>query len=456
VNDESARPSARRSRRTKHLTAFLYGARVGEISEDKNGNPAFVYDEQWSTLPDAVPLSLSMPTTSARHGARQTAPFLWGLLPENPVVLDRLAREHNTSARNPVALLGVVGEDCAGAVQFLRQDRLGILNQPGSIRWLDEAEIRLRLRLLREQAGSIGRAPDETGQFSLAGAQSKTALYWDGGRWGVPSGRTPTTHILKPPMPGLQGQVENEHFCLLLARALDFVSSNSSVRRFNGEVCIVVERYDRLRETTKNEYVRLHQEDMCQALSVMPALKYQRDGGPSIKHVVHLLRDNSSAALEDMRQFVRAMVLNFVILGTDAHAKNFSVIIAPGRSRTQVRLAPLYDVISYLPYTDGTRRVRMSMSVGGNYEYDEVMPRHWERESRSCGLPADQTLADIRDIIARCPEAAADVARRCQKSGLSHPVIGQLATHIAERCARLIPLYGEEAVADAQELQAIP
>ena len=267
---------------------------------------------------------------------------------------------------------------------------------------------------------------------------------------------TPTTHILKPPMPGLLGQVENEHFCLLLARALDFVSSNSSVLRFNGEVCIVVERYDRLWETPKSEYMRLHQEDMCQALSVMPTRKYQRDGGPSIKHVVHLLRDNSSAALEDMRQFVRAMALNFVILGTDAHAKNFSVIIAPGRSRTQVRLAPLYDVNSYLPYTDGTRRVRMSMSVGGKYEYDEVTPRHWERKSRSCGLPVDQTLADIRDIIARCPDAAADVAKRCQETGLSHPVIGQLATRIAARCAQLIPLYGQEAVADAQERLAIP
>ena len=181
----------------------------------------------------------------------------------------------------------------------------------------------MRLRLLREQTGSIGRAPDETGQFSLARAQSKTALYCEGGRWGVPSGRTPTTHILKPPMAGLLGQVENEHFCLLLARALDFVSSNSSVLRFNGEVCIVVERYDRLRETPKSEYMRLHQEDMCQALSEMPARKYHRDGGPSIKHVVHLLRDDSSAALEDMRQFVRAMALNFVILEADPkHPRN--------------------------------------------------------------------------------------------------------------------------------------
>lgn len=456
MSDESTPPSRGRRRRTRHLAAFLYGARVGEVSEDKNGQPTFVYDDQWSTLSDAVPLSLSMPTTSARYGARQTAPFLWGLLPENPIVLDHLAREHNISPRNPVALLGIIGEDCAGAVQFLREDRLEVLNQPGRIQWLDEAEIGWRLRQLREQAGSIGRTPDETGQFSLAGAQFKTAFYRQGDRWGVPSGRIPTTYILKPPMPSLQGQVENEHFCLLLARALNFVSSNSSVHRFDGEVCIVVERYDRLQDTSTNEYVRLHQEDMCQALSISPALKYQRDGGPSIKRVIHLLRDNTSAALEDMRQFVRAMALNFVILGADAHAKNFSVIIVPGQRRPQVRLAPLYDVNSYLPYTDGARRPRMSMSVGGKYGFDEVMPRHWEHESKSCGLPADQTLADIRNIIARCPDAAADVARRCRENGLSHPVIAELVTRIATRCAQLIPLYGEEGVANAEERPAMP
>ncbi len=152
--------------------------------------------------------------------------------------------------------------------------------------------------------------------------------------------------------------------CLLLARVLGFASSNSSVLRFSHETCIVVERYDRFRDMSNNEYVRVHQEDMCQALSVMPALKCQRYGGPSIRHVVRLLRENSSAALEDTRQFVRGVALNFIILGTDAHAKNFSVIMAPGQSRIQVRLAPLYDVNSYLPYTDDKRSVRMSMSVG--------------------------------------------------------------------------------------------
>jgi serine/threonine-protein kinase HipA len=454
VSEESVLPTMGRNRRAKHLSVFLYGRAVGEIRQDSAGNPAFVYDEQWPTLPGNVPLSLSMPTTLARHGARHTAPFLWGLLPENPLILESLARENHASPRNPVALLEIVGEDCAGAVQFLRQDRLWILNEPGSVEWLNEAEIGSRLRLLKAQSGSIGRKPGETGQFSLAGVQSKTALYRQGNHWGVPSGKIPTTHILKPSMPGLQGQVENEHFCLSLARTLGFIASHSAVLQFDGEACIVVERYDRQLDASSGEYMRLHQEDMCQARSVMPARKYQKDGGSSIKDIVHLLRDNSSAALEDMRQFLRAIVMNFIILGTDAHAKNVSVIIAPGESGPQIRLAPLYDINSYLPYTKDTGGVRMSMSVGSKYEYDEVAPRHWERESRNCGLPTDQTLADIRDLIARCPDAAADVARRCRENGLTHPIIEVLASRIKARCTALSRLYGNEGATYAQNQPA--
>ena len=431
-----------RSRRTKNLVTFLYGHRIGEVNEGADGKPTFVYDERWPTVPGAVPLSLSMPVTTAHHSARQTAPFLWGLLPENPVVLDNLARENAISARNPVALLGVVGEECAGAVQFLRSDRLNILSEPGSIEWLEEAEIGRLLQELKEQSGSIGRAPGGTGQFSLAGAQSKTTLYRQGNRWGVPSGKIPTTHILKPPMPGLRGQVENEHFCLSLARELGFEASCSSVRQFDDEVCIVIERYDR-RRTDKFGYVRIHQEDMCQALSIMPTSKYQNDGGPSIKNITSVLRDNSSDPFRDMREFMRAIAMNFIIMGTDAHAKNFSVVIAPRYNRPQIRLAPLYDINSYLPYIEENRGIRMSMSIGGKYEYDEVMPRHWERESRNCRLPADQTRADINDLIARCPKAAADVARRCRESGLTHPVIGELVERLAARCARLRHNYEE-------------
>ena len=70
-------------------------------------------------------------------------------------------------------------------------------------------------------AMDIHRAP-----YDVAGAQAKTALLFRDGRWGVPSGSTPTTHILKLPL-GLVGgmgldlreSVENEWLCAQILAA---------------------------------------------------------------------------------------------------------------------------------------------------------------------------------------------------------------------------------------------
>jgi hypothetical protein len=45
---------------------------------------------------------------------------------------------------------------------------------------------------LNEETASAWRVESDAGRFSLAGAQPKTALLFDGKRWGVPSRRTPS------------------------------------------------------------------------------------------------------------------------------------------------------------------------------------------------------------------------------------------------------------------------
>ncbi|WP_245161737.1 MULTISPECIES: HipA domain-containing protein [Bradyrhizobium] len=106
-----------------------------------------------------------------------------------------------------------------GAVQFVPPDRLEALKtgRDDKIEWLDEPEIANRLQALREDHAAW-RLPGDTGQFSLAGAQPKTALVLRDSKWGIPSGRIPTTHILKPPTGHFDGHAENEHICLQLAR----------------------------------------------------------------------------------------------------------------------------------------------------------------------------------------------------------------------------------------------
>jgi len=99
-----------------------------------------------------------------------------------------------------------------------------------SIEWLSVDDIATLLTGLRRNPAA-GRSTDEQGQFSLAGAQPKTTLYYDRGRWGVPKGRVPSTHIFKPPVLDLEDLAYNEHFCLHLARELGMSAATSKVER---------------------------------------------------------------------------------------------------------------------------------------------------------------------------------------------------------------------------------
>src|SRR5690554_3136822 len=169
------------------LIVLLSGRIAGIVSQDRRGRLKFIYDEGWRSARGSYPLSLSMPLAASEHGHDTVDAFIWGLLPDNEFVLDRWAKKFQVSARSAFALISMVGEDCAGSVQFVRPDRLdAVLNEAGGeIEWLDERDIAARLKSLRDDHSSW-RRPGDTGQFSLAGAQPKTALLWQG-KWGLPS-----------------------------------------------------------------------------------------------------------------------------------------------------------------------------------------------------------------------------------------------------------------------------
>jgi serine/threonine-protein kinase HipA len=180
------------------------GQLLGSVTQANGGRLALEYDQRWRSLMNPTPLSLSMPVAVRTHGAPVVRSFLWGLLPDNERVLDRWARNYQVSTANPFALLCHVGEDCAGAAQLVVPDRVdSFLNGDGGVTWLEEDELADRIRVLREDPTSWHVRNRE--HFSLAGAQAKTALYFDQdtGRWGEPSGSVPTTHIIKPAVSGL-------------------------------------------------------------------------------------------------------------------------------------------------------------------------------------------------------------------------------------------------------------
>ena len=196
----------------------------------------------------------------------------------------------------------------------------------------------------------------------------------------------PTTHILKPPTGHFDGHAENEHICLMLARNLGLPAAQSKVMRFKDEVAIVIERYDR--QQSGNDIVRVHQEDICQALGVMPTKKYQNEGGPSAANIVELLRTYSTDRDADLDTFGAALGFNWLIAGTDAHAKNYSLLL----SGPDVRLAPLYDIASILPYDEvDLRNAKLAMKIGGEYKVSQIGLRQWQKFAREVRADVGRT-----------------------------------------------------------------
>lgn len=431
---------------TDILAVLLDDAVAGAITRLDQRRLRFDYDDEYRQRRTATPLSVSMPPSIRTHPDRDISPWLWGLLPDNDRVLARWARDFQVPAK-PFSLLSTpIGHDCAGAVRFAPLDEaLQVLAKPGTVTWLTEEEVAQRLRELRQDTTAwLGR--EFTGQFSLAGAQAKTALFLKEGRWGVPSGSAATSHILKPAVQGLDDHDLNEHLCLDAARRAGLIVARTRVARFADESAIVVDRYDR--RMVDSELVRIHQEDTCQALGRPPDRKYENEGGPSARDLATLFRAvmPPRAAEDAVWRFLDALIWNWLIAGTDAHAKNYSLLLRAG----DVRLAPLYDIASSLPYGTNERKLRFAMKIGGDYR---VYPYRntWDKAAADLGLDADAVLERVVRLATIAPDAFSDAANEEDVVALDRPLPQRLVDLVADRAKRCRAILPTAATARAMQ-----
>lgn len=381
------------------------GSPVGDLHRSSTGAIALAYRPEHLADPDPTPLSVSAP---CREGPHDVTAWIDGLLPDNEQVRVRWMRQFSAASTSPFDLLASpVGQDCAGAVRFCAEDDLeGLLTRPGGVEELSEGQIADRLRLLREDHASWLPLPQpgRLDGFSLAGWQPKTALRYADGSWGRPYGDEATTHILKPSArPEMPDLDLVEHLTMAAARNLGLDAAVTWCQDFGPERALVVARYDRV-EGPGGRVGRVHQEDMCQALGIPPALKYQSDGGPGPDVIARLIRGVASDPAGDRRAFRDALIYGWLVVSPDGHAKNYALML----SRRQIRLAPLYDVCSVLPYAEprSLPAVRMAMKIGEDYTIREAdrLPAAAVLASR-LGVRADETLTRAHDLAARLPAA---------------------------------------------------
>jgi len=399
------------ARRARHapLNVFLNGRLVGRLRKEASGAIDFTYDADWLAWAPAIPVSLSLPLREERYIGAPVVAVFDNLLPDNDDIRRTLAARVRAEGVDAFSLLGAIGRDCVGALQFLPADTdpdpAGAVDGVA----LDDAQVGALL-------GDLTRAPlglteDPSFRISLAGAQEKTALLRKDGTWWAPSGATPTTHILKPQIDQANGvdlsqSVENEYLCMKLTRAIGLPVADVEIADFDGRRALVVERFDR-RWAQDGRLLRLPQEDICQALSTPPAIKYEAHGGPGIEKILRLL-SGSDDPVADQATFLKANIWFWLLGATDGHAKNFSVALGPGG---RYRLTPLYDILSVQPLVDAGQvrhnQYKLSMAVGDSRHYvmGSIAPRHFVQTARRAGVGESAVMAIFADLVAVLPWA---------------------------------------------------
>lgn len=430
-----------RPRKRKTLGVWMNGLQVGAWSQAPNGEHEFSYSSGWLSRSDARPLSLSMPLRAgAPYRGAIVEDWFDNLLPDNREIRQRMRSRFHASSTRPFDLLAEIGRDCVGAVQLLPAGEA-----PGDVRAirgqaLADPEIAAMLRATTV-AGSGGDVDDF--RISIAGAQEKTALLRHEGRWQRPLGATPTTHIFKLPLGkvgnfqgDLSTSVENEWLCSRIVAAYGLPIARTGIGVFEDQKALIVERFDRRLAADGSHWLRLPQEDLCQALEAPPSLKYESDGGPGIRPIMDLLL-GSRLADTDRGMFLEAQIVFWLLCAPDGHAKNFSVFIEP---EGRFRLTPLYDVVSAWPIVGhGANRLplekaRMAMAAtSGNrhYRWKEIRPRHWLSTAQECGVDPAAMQGIMDRLVASTPQVVARIAETLPAAfpaSVSEPILRGLET----------------------------
>jgi serine/threonine-protein kinase HipA len=396
------------------LEVWTNGEHIGTWKIPARGEMELSYTDSWQQSPAGRPLSLSLPFGVGKSSIKTAAVenFFRNLLPDSESIRQRIAAKFKLTSADTFDLLESVGRDCVGAVQLLPPGIPPTGFNQIEVKPLSEDGVAQHLKRVVTAPGLGQQDPEDEDDFriSLAGAQEKSALLWHAGQWNA----TPTTHIFKLPL-GLVGNsqvnlatsVENEWLCLQIMRAYGLPVTNAEIATFNGQRVLVVERFDRKLHPSGTWWMRLPQEDFCQALGIAPNMKYESDGGPGFGALARLLQQSTQRE-QDLKTLIETQVLFWMLAATDGHAKNFSIkMLAGGR----FHLAPLYDVLSAWPVIGkGTgkwqvQKVKLAMAVEGHgrhYKLQEIKRRHFNHMAGQHGY-AQGAESIIQSLIERTP-----------------------------------------------------
>lgn len=405
------------------LNVFLSDKHIGILEKDGYGGINFQYSDDTDRI-----LSLSLPIQKEPFENKQCKGFFNGLLPESEHIRIAIGKKYGINPKNDFSILQAIGYDCAGAVSFFDGG-----DEQASLKYLQEFyEIEYSLFSEDELEKFINELPQKpltTGiedmRLSLAGAQDKTSVIVVGGQIGYPKNNVPTSHIIKPEINGYDETIENEFICIKSAEKLGIKVPNVKICYANKTKYLLIQRYDR--ELIDNKIKRIHQEDFCQASNIPSVYKYQSEGGVDFKRCFEILRVTSQPAVA-INQFIQLMIFNYLIGNNDAHGKNFSIL---HYDNGEIKFAPAYDILCSQVYPELSNK--MAMKIGGHYNHDEILLRHFEKFANENNISFTQLKKVIKNQCEILPDTVDNVINSFENK------IGKDILSVAQKnCTRLL------------------
>ncbi len=412
---------------TKALAVWWGNSVVGTLAVDRHGEMHFIYAPGWLLDTSKPALSFSLPKRAEPFGRRECRPFFEGLLPEESQ-RDAVARALGLSRGNAFKLLAALGGDVAGALTLWPEGEVPPA-PPADVaaRPLDDNELLTLLDTLPTRPLLAG----ERGvRLSLAGAQSKLPVVLLGGQVALPAPGQPTTHILKPPIARFSATTENEAFAMRLAARMGLAVAPVEARVVGDRPYLLVQRYDR-RTDPDGTVRRLHQEDFCQALGVIPDRKYAAEGGPGFKDCFNLLRRACTRPAVEVLRLLDAAITQVIVGNADAHGKNYSLLYQGGI----VTLSPLYDLLCTVAYPELS--AKFAMKIAKRATLEELRRGDWNVFARDNGLTAPFVRRRIKELSALAQQYAKPVADDLAAPALDAAALASFADRVAERARRL-------------------
>ena len=414
------------------LRVFYDDQVVGQLS-DRAPSLEFEYDEGWLSSGIGFPISVSLPL---RRGKRP-GQFFSNLLPEGSA-RETITNRLRIAYDDDFALLTALGGECAGALTLLPPDQA-----PDAVDSRAQ-ELPLReLELLARSGDYAAKENAERTRLSLAGAQDKLPVIVDRGRFYLPLGNTPSTHLLKFENPRFWQLPANEAFTTQLFRELGLRTVTASLCRFDAwdqrrSACCVT-RYDRPRDGRRT--TRLHQEDMCQALGYTNREKYEDHGGPNFTQVYDCLRRESKEPLVDGRALLDWWLLCWLCGNADGHAKNLSFLYHPQPNAVpgRPRLAPFYDLVCTRAYPGLDRR--LATRIGNENDPGQIATKHLHGAASALRVGARFLTDRARTLALALPDAAERVRQRQEELHGQQGIYDNIVRAIrkqARRSARLL------------------